>query len=664
MYTQLQRKTLSPDAVSPGAASVRAPRPAIPNSALHTALGIGGDRSMDDLQERILQRQPAIRLQNQIPQAENEADRLSATVHSGSPESVKAAMGRRLGADFSGVRFHTDNAAAEQAGAMGARAFTSGADVYFGAGGFDPSVAAHELVHTVQQGMAASETATLSTPAGGVQMKPLTKLDIKKMKFGKGAYKKDADYQSMKKLMKAFNKSGGSPETRSALMESAMQYIDKYSTGAEAKHKGRTAKAEDILFQLSMDNGQQAAAMGNLDRFQSDIQNQANPENNPIVEKAKANMLPALGTMKDMVSGGQNFSKALQMTTAGVISQLNNATLQAGGASTTKRELGSRQYAMSGRGTIDQNDTIGTTLHEMTHAASGNIYENTTALFTAGSSDSVEALRSRRDDNTRRMDEILAASRGGPQGQMTDSAASSVAGLSSWVEERQGYATGGKMLGQYIPGEKKKMMRRVKASQGFDMRTANNKQLTDLLPQYGETMQNIDAEQGLSKEEIADMKNNASGFQKMEEAMSDVAPNPAAAQPSGRVNTDALIEYDPVINQVFSQYEAATDDRGSEFYRKLKAAVLRSHVNRQKELLAKQMAPRKTSEETMSYRAAAVPENYDPATATEDQSLAMLYHLIKNPRPGDDEETISARRRQFAQMRADQMRRQEREKRR
>ena len=110
--------------------------------------------------------------QAQIPQAESEADRLSSAVRVGTPDSVKEVMGRRMGADFSGVRFHTGAAAAAKADAMGARAYTSGADVYFGSGGFDASVAAHELVHTAQQGMVDSGASVMSTPAGGVQMMP------------------------------------------------------------------------------------------------------------------------------------------------------------------------------------------------------------------------------------------------------------------------------------------------------------------------------------------------------------------------------------------------------------------------------------------------------------------------------------------------------------
>jgi hypothetical protein len=72
-------------------------------------------------------------------------------------DGVVAELGARMGADVSGVRFHTDGAAADRAKAEGARAFTVGNDVYFGAGYYDPGstagqkLIAHELAHTVQQ---------------------------------------------------------------------------------------------------------------------------------------------------------------------------------------------------------------------------------------------------------------------------------------------------------------------------------------------------------------------------------------------------------------------------------------------------------------------------------------------------------------------------------
>ncbi|MFJ1975564.1 DUF4157 domain-containing protein [Streptomyces sp. NPDC087903] len=70
---------------------------------------------------------------------------------------VRGVMEGRFWHDFSDVRVHTDSAANESAAAIGARAYTSGRDIVFGAGRYDPQSAggrrllAHELAHVVQQ---------------------------------------------------------------------------------------------------------------------------------------------------------------------------------------------------------------------------------------------------------------------------------------------------------------------------------------------------------------------------------------------------------------------------------------------------------------------------------------------------------------------------------
>lgn len=66
-------------------------------------------------------------------------------------------MESRFGHDFGRVRIHADAGAAQAASALGARAFTTGNDVVFGAGQYAPDtlpgrqLLAHELTHVVQQ---------------------------------------------------------------------------------------------------------------------------------------------------------------------------------------------------------------------------------------------------------------------------------------------------------------------------------------------------------------------------------------------------------------------------------------------------------------------------------------------------------------------------------
>ena len=77
---------------------------------------------------------------------------------------TKGFMESRFGQDFSQVRIHTDSRAAESAAAIQAKAYTSGRDVVFGAGEYQPGsdsgkrLLAHELVHVGQQGKMENNT--------------------------------------------------------------------------------------------------------------------------------------------------------------------------------------------------------------------------------------------------------------------------------------------------------------------------------------------------------------------------------------------------------------------------------------------------------------------------------------------------------------------------
>jgi hypothetical protein len=70
---------------------------------------------------------------------------------------VQSQMGNALNADFSGVRVHTDAGADGLNKSLSAKAFTTGSDIYFRQGEYNPGsssgreLLAHELTHVVQQ---------------------------------------------------------------------------------------------------------------------------------------------------------------------------------------------------------------------------------------------------------------------------------------------------------------------------------------------------------------------------------------------------------------------------------------------------------------------------------------------------------------------------------
>jgi hypothetical protein len=95
-------------------------------------------------------------LQDITPNIESRINTLKGGGHS-LPESVRSYFEPRFGHDFSKVRVHYDDKAAESAQAVNAKAFTVGRDVVFGTNQYIPETSsgkkllAHELTHVVQQ---------------------------------------------------------------------------------------------------------------------------------------------------------------------------------------------------------------------------------------------------------------------------------------------------------------------------------------------------------------------------------------------------------------------------------------------------------------------------------------------------------------------------------
>jgi hypothetical protein len=78
---------------------------------------------------------------------------------SGQPldQNLQSKMGQAMGADFSGVKVHTDSQSDQLNKSIQAKAFTTGQDVFFRQGAYEPNsqvgqeLIAHELTHVVQQ---------------------------------------------------------------------------------------------------------------------------------------------------------------------------------------------------------------------------------------------------------------------------------------------------------------------------------------------------------------------------------------------------------------------------------------------------------------------------------------------------------------------------------
>jgi hypothetical protein len=111
-------------------------------------------------QEAIAVREASGNLESQINRARGSGQALDA--------GLQEQMGQAMGADFSGVRVHTDTQSDQLNQSIQAKAFTTGQDVFFRQGAYEPGsrggqeLIAHELTHVVQQTQKANDT-NLST---------------------------------------------------------------------------------------------------------------------------------------------------------------------------------------------------------------------------------------------------------------------------------------------------------------------------------------------------------------------------------------------------------------------------------------------------------------------------------------------------------------------
>lgn len=127
---------------------------------------------------RAIQRFLSVQRSSASPAADQEEDvagKIQSRAGGGSSldDGTKARLEDGLGADMSGVRVHTDGEADSLARSVDATAFTTGNDIFFRQGSYDPGserglhLLAHEATHTVQQ----SQGPVSGTPmAGGVSV--------------------------------------------------------------------------------------------------------------------------------------------------------------------------------------------------------------------------------------------------------------------------------------------------------------------------------------------------------------------------------------------------------------------------------------------------------------------------------------------------------------
>jgi|GEM_PF-861625 len=118
-------------------------------------------------------------------------EKLDAARSNGSvlPANLRESMESRMGADFGNVRIHDDAESNDLSKQIHAQAFTTGNDIFFGAGKYDPAskqgqhLLAHELTHVLQQEGGGIRTKIQRHPVAPTKVERKTQGDI----FGVGA---------------------------------------------------------------------------------------------------------------------------------------------------------------------------------------------------------------------------------------------------------------------------------------------------------------------------------------------------------------------------------------------------------------------------------------------------------------------------------------------
>ena len=124
-------------------------------------------------------------------------------------QPVRVSMQQALGADFSGVRIHANGEADSLNRSLNARAFTTGKDIYFKGGEYQPEspagqkLLAHELAHVVQQG-AADNTIRRKILIDGKYYIPSQDYDWIRKSYG----------EAMIEFLKTMHNNGNPPEFR------------------------------------------------------------------------------------------------------------------------------------------------------------------------------------------------------------------------------------------------------------------------------------------------------------------------------------------------------------------------------------------------------------------------------------------------------------------
>ena len=434
------------------------------------------------------------------------------------------------------------------------------------------------------------------------------RVDTGNFRFDKMAYLFDSELRNFKGLLDAYNTGGATPEQEIALMNAAAQYIDKHSTGKKAKHQGRTAMMEDVLYQLTMKGGTKEKADANIARLhesaaplgqaelsdqqleglrkQGKTQAEIDDEQNKIRanwEGYRTKGQEILSKFPELYNSEGSYSKSMQMIAADVMSRQGRTMAyrpgekSSAGEEYTPDEQGgeNKGYYVNGRIIGSENDAIGTNLHEFTHVAAGEAYDNSPMYLNYEAKSDPNKVNKEIRRRMKRLNKIEELSKNPEHNGLELGDAATMKSLPSFISGRRDYAGGAnryflsKTEAQYI-----------------------GPQLSKLRDKEGDS-ERIKARKAADRQKITDFRDQIIRRFDDGRVEEQVDGKTAENDRGRRFNADAMVEYEPVINQMLVQFEHAGGDRNSQYYRNLKAEALNNHVRRRTAALHQQMRGRR-----------------------------------------------------------------------
>ncbi|MDB9311966.1 DUF4157 domain-containing protein [Spirulina sp. CS-785/01] len=188
-------------------------------------------------------------------------------------------MGQAMRADFSEVKVHTDSQADQLNQSIQAKAFTSGSDIFFKQGEYQPQnkagqeLIAHELTHTLQQG----STPTIQRKENNLQL-----LDKKIVGSQWWGTSNTEDIQNCIQDYNNISSSDVNYDTQLKILEKLLGYVDKWLSKNSTKKPQKLAaiqqvRTEAVAERDKVTKARKAAATQAIDQKDQDIQNNQTP---------------------------------------------------------------------------------------------------------------------------------------------------------------------------------------------------------------------------------------------------------------------------------------------------------------------------------------------------------------------------------------------------